>query len=101
VNDSPGRVVQSRLACTTEGALAEVILDSSHAAWARCCTDGTWTPWVPVAAGVIDVDITAAPPGGTVIALVIATPASPAARRADGRMIHQITAAGIVTGTAL
>lgn len=97
MNDSPGRVVQSRIACTAEGALAEAALDASHAAWARCCTAGHWTPWVPVATGVVDVDVAAAPPGSPVIALVIATPVSPAA----GRMIHQITAAGAVSGTAL
>jgi hypothetical protein len=95
MHDSPGRVTQSRLICGAHGGLAEACLDADKRAWARICLDGDWTPWTQVAGGVIDVDITATPPDGTVFALVIVT--RTITRSAGGREVFSLRTDGTLT----
>lgn len=92
----PGRLVQSRLAGRHDGGFAEAALDATRAAWARVMVDGTWTPWAPVAAGVIDVDV-AATTGENTMALVITTPTLASRPRA----VHALGFDGTVTATQL
>ena len=94
----PGRVVQSRLSVRADGGMAEVALDSNKNAWARCITDGeNWTPWVPVASHVVDVDV-AAGAYSTSVALVIVTPG--AGRAQGNRTIFSLRFDGTIVATS-
>ena len=99
----PGRITQARIALLPDGQqIAEAALDANRNAWARWYDGSAWTPWAAVAAGAIDVAVTAANVDGAPVAYVTATPGTPTVGRASHRRgIHQLSPDGTVAATAL
>jgi hypothetical protein len=81
----PGSLTASRITTWPGGVVAEVVIDEGTASFARWFGGGSWSAWWPIAEGVRDVSIAAAPWDGQRPAALVSVvawtpmPASPIA----------------------
>ena len=102
----PGSLTASRITTWPGGIVAEVVIDEHAEAFARWFSGGRWSAWWPLAAGVRDASIAAAPDDGQEPAALVSVvawtpmPVSPIEARQHRpykQSFYRLTPAGIVS----